>query len=165
MAIVIYRNPDQSEYVRVMLIEERRSIKKTINTLFTGYFNYVSKAYYIYLNKASREVLRIIYANICSNLAMTRRLEFYRIPDIVALLYEIQKRYPVLISTEMLDAAEPDRTRTFINALREKNIWSVDNYTAHPKYGSRELPANYQDQFPDFEWSQVAVRHFDQRYA
>ena len=163
MAIVIYRNPDHSEYVRVMLIEDRRAVKKTINTLFTGYFNYVNTAYYIYLNKAPKDVMRVIYANICAPLEMSRRLEFYRIPDIVALLYEIQKKYPVLISTNMLDAAEPDRTRTFINALREKNIWSLNNYMTHPKYGSRELPANYLDQFPDFEWGQVAVRHFNNR--
>lgn len=163
MAIVIYRNPDHEQYTRVMLIEDRKAIKKTINTLFTGYFNYVNTAYYIYLNKAPKDVMRAIYINICSPLEMTRRLEFYRIPDIVTLLYEIQRKYPVLISTNILDAAEPDRTRAFINMLREKNIWSLNDYITHPKYGSRELPENYQNQFPDFEWSQVAVRHFDRR--
>ena len=163
MAIVIYRHPDVPQVVRVMLLDDKKKIKSTINALFTGYYNYVDRAYYIYIPKGSRVSLGGVYRRICESLGLlgTSRLEFYKLGNIIEWLHGVKQQYDVSITTELLDVAEPDETRKFINKLREYKITCESEYTAHCMYGI-SLSKQYKALYPDFLWSAVTQRPFDQ---
>jgi hypothetical protein len=158
MAIVIYRHPDMPRVVRVML-EDKKKIKATINTILSAYFGYVDRVYYVYTNNP-RVSIASVYRRICEPLNGTARLEFYRIDNMLEWLINIKQQYDIQITTDLLEVAEPDEMRKFINKLRDLSITCEREYIAHKLYGVM-LPVHYTKLYPDFQWSAVVRRPFE----